>query len=610
MVKDIYTANNTKIDWTQGEETIARLIWEEGFRTKDDHHQFKQQAPFHHIAHQIVQDLERAKLLHTGFSLPYENYNQDLTPATIDYHSLVQNNQTLVKLIYWWDCYMQQTSEYNIRPALRLGKNTHATHKLDLKTNQIIPYQLKRRQKTNYTHTKKQSTTALSKHLHTSLFRDGVGLMFDESKCDVRAMFRQNAVTVCREWVGSEWSVKFYKWNQSKNLMTDRHSFRRSVDEQSWFNMINNEVLAKLSREAILGVFISGASTWTKAEAIRRQQELKTKFNIDCPIFIYSSFYRSLRVYSLREQQEDMGVTPRDLVTANNQLLNDFKDVITAGNTEKMAASPLIRRFEQEKWLVFAANNNDVAVINLLLSEGCNVDQADKNQQTALMNAVRCNHKDVVRVLLNSGADITLANNKDQTVFDIALKQGHQDVLEMLLLHAIGIEDDEVLITKHSSLQLQSIFTQLIDEDHVDGVMALLLLDVANLVHSFDASNPNHAPAIAAATTLHGSLQEAFDKYRQAGSQSDDRALLYEEWQEALNQAKTSELANHRHWRKKVCTHLSLFLVTVGVGYLAVGIATLYQTGGQRFFFQTNTRSMNHLLDVESHLQQTALLAS
>ncbi len=638
MANDMYTANNTKIDLTQDEETIARLLWEEGFRSVYDYNQFIQQAPIQHIGHQISHDLMRANLVTCGFSLDYDDYNQDLLPTAIDYHTLVQKNQTLVKMIADWRGFMQQISDYRQRPALRVAKPTQATHKLDLRTNQIIPYQHKRRQKTVFTHTKKQSTSALSKHLHTRLFTDGVGLLFDENKCDVRAMFRQNAATVGREWVGSYWSVRSYQNNVGSNLMTDRQAFRDHVDQAPGLFSVNNEVLAKLSRESILGVFISGDSSTNRTEARQRQQELKAKLNIDCPIFIYDAAAKSLRIYTLRDQQNDTNQNKVDFATENNKLLVPLVAAINAGDAttlqDILTKTPrLIRRLDQDKLLIAAAKKAYSPVIDTLLNHGCKVDQEDKNKQTALimasrygdvgivtrliasgasldhsdcnhetavMHAVRYNNKDVVQVLLDSKADLTLENNKGRTVFDIAIQNNNMDMLQTLLLHAAGIEDDEELLNTRSAAQIKSIFTRLMDDDHVDAVMAFLLLEVANLMHSFQPTNPLHAQAIVAATTLHASLKDAFDIYRKAGSQPDDRDELYETWNNAFDTAKKSELANHRHWAKNVFTHLSLFLLTVGVGYLAVGMATLYQTSGQRFFFQTNTRSTNKLLELES----------
>ena len=46
-----------------------------------------------------------------------------------------------------------------------------------------------------------------------------------------------------------------------------------------------------------------------------------------------------------------------------------------------------------------------IEIIDLLISKGANINHVDDGGDTALTNAVRCNHSEIVNYLLEKGAD-------------------------------------------------------------------------------------------------------------------------------------------------------------------------------------------------------------
>ena len=61
-----------------------------------------------------------------------------------------------------------------------------------------------------------------------------------------------------------------------------------------------------------------------------------------------------------------------------------------------------------------------------------NLNQLDKNGNTALIIASRYGRKDNVYILLNAKANVTIKNNYGYTALMLAVKYNHSDIVEML----------------------------------------------------------------------------------------------------------------------------------------------------------------------------------
>ena len=87
--------------------------------------------------------------------------------------------------------------------------------------------------------------------------------------------------------------------------------------------------------------------------------------------------------------------------------------------------------------MMWAALNDKVDVVKLLLAHGCDTNAATTSGVTALMEAAERGHVDVVELLLNARCDVgaTTMFNGNKTALDIAYQHGHANVLEALLMH-------------------------------------------------------------------------------------------------------------------------------------------------------------------------------
>ena len=89
--------------------------------------------------------------------------------------------------------------------------------------------------------------------------------------------------------------------------------------------------------------------------------------------------------------------------------------------------------------LYIAAREGHKEVVEVLLSQGVDVNNATNHGWMPLHIAAREGHKEVVKVLLSHGADVNKANYIDRTALHIAAWGGHKDVVEVLLTHGADI---------------------------------------------------------------------------------------------------------------------------------------------------------------------------
>merc|ERR1712070_417221 len=79
-----------------------------------------------------------------------------------------------------------------------------------------------------------------------------------------------------------------------------------------------------------------------------------------------------------------------------------------------------------------AAQNGHVAVIEVLVSRGLEIDAVDNTSMTALMAACAQGCAGAVRTLVRLGANTGLANSDGMTADKIAIAQGQLECLEAL----------------------------------------------------------------------------------------------------------------------------------------------------------------------------------
>jgi ankyrin repeat protein len=75
----------------------------------------------------------------------------------------------------------------------------------------------------------------------------------------------------------------------------------------------------------------------------------------------------------------------------------------------------------------------DKDIVKLLIDNGANVNDTDRDGFTALMHAAKKGDKDIVQLLLENGADTNIESNNGKTALSLALHNKHEDMVEFIL---------------------------------------------------------------------------------------------------------------------------------------------------------------------------------
>lgn len=86
-----------------------------------------------------------------------------------------------------------------------------------------------------------------------------------------------------------------------------------------------------------------------------------------------------------------------------------------------------------------AASRGQVALVQLLLDYGANVNARSREGLTPLHNATLCNHVEVVRLLLKHDADPTLAPANGLTPLHWAVMRNYPEIILLLLTHGANV---------------------------------------------------------------------------------------------------------------------------------------------------------------------------
>lgn len=217
----------------------------------------------------------------------------------LNFLNTMQNGDILAKVITntfytkkdLWDDHLQQLKNYSYRPDLRQTRlsdqdYSNFPYKYIHMKNEIV--QLTEKKLTqHYTHTKKTSTTLISAKLNNRLFRNSsVALGFDVNHCFIKAMLIQNGSTYSREWVSTnKIKVEDYQKSWRSYSYTNIETFKSKITTE------HNEVLANLSKEALVGIIIHESYKNFDKELVdlaeQRQKDVSTKLNKELPILIY-----------------------------------------------------------------------------------------------------------------------------------------------------------------------------------------------------------------------------------------------------------------------------------------------------------------------------------
>jgi ankyrin repeat protein len=113
-----------------------------------------------------------------------------------------------------------------------------------------------------------------------------------------------------------------------------------------------------------------------------------------------------------------------------------------------------------------AAQDSDIAALQLLLAEGENVDSKDDRGWTPLHTAAFGGHTLIVKTLLRHGAAVDAQDHSDRSSLAIAADEGHNDVVEELLRNGANVN--------LSGKNAWSPLNQALMRNHRDAVKLLL----------------------------------------------------------------------------------------------------------------------------------------
>src|SRR4029077_15435678 len=82
--------------------------------------------------------------------------------------------------------------------------------------------------------------------------------------------------------------------------------------------------------------------------------------------------------------------------------------------------------------LIYAANNGNKEIVQLLLHAKANSDIKNNYGNTALIKAASWRHEEIVQLLLDANAEIDIKNNDNKSALDIAHAKGFHDIAEII----------------------------------------------------------------------------------------------------------------------------------------------------------------------------------
>ena len=110
---------------------------------------------------------------------------------------------------------------------------------------------------------------------------------------------------------------------------------------------------------------------------------------------------------------------------------NNLDEVLEALNNGADASA--INMMTGQSALIYAANNGNAPIVNLLLENGANVNDQDDEGNTPLMIASERGHQETVKLLIESGANMNAQDEYKRTALMRASEDGRSNVVTTLL---------------------------------------------------------------------------------------------------------------------------------------------------------------------------------
>lgn len=299
------------------EEKSAANIFKSGISSQAEYQYYrKKQNSDPHLRY-VLDELRKSALLLTGTGLDLHDYlihhpAPDYYLKPVDaIERKIKSNQVLIKVVKEKNlpALLNSLLNYKQRPPLRIPiDSATVTHKFFHLSGEVKPYLKIRKPGIQHLDTKKTSTTLLPTDMSSVIFGEKhtstplVALMFDQSKCRIKAMLKYDRGTFKREWVGTEETVSDYikSLNRSHLNFTDIAKFQAHVNQSSSVN----EVLACLSRDALIGIAIAKDTPKARLLAIAYQSDIRTTLGILIPIVFYNRTLGNITTFTSHDEIE------------------------------------------------------------------------------------------------------------------------------------------------------------------------------------------------------------------------------------------------------------------------------------------------------------------
>ena len=284
-------------------------------------HHYDQSHPF--LEKNTVLDEARKSLLPDVFDTVMEYAYSGSEKAVLD---CFYQGRALIKIIRNdvsknWPDFLLQLNDYKIRdPKLRNPVNRSAFNSEYVKfvhmQNIFVEYRSQQQQAQNKKEkkyddgTKKTSLTAISSQLHTKLFgsfgffedkRELVGIVVDKEKLlKIKALLSRDFHTYARGWVSNKLNrVIAYANNVECFSFTDWEAFMKRIDDLPYQV---NEVLAKITRESVVGIVIGRFTKEAEKIALQRQADFAKVFGRHLPVVVYDMEYRNVKMHEAQQE--------------------------------------------------------------------------------------------------------------------------------------------------------------------------------------------------------------------------------------------------------------------------------------------------------------------
>ncbi|MCC3861105.1 ankyrin repeat domain-containing protein [Pseudemcibacter aquimaris] len=107
--------------------------------------------------------------------------------------------------------------------------------------------------------------------------------------------------------------------------------------------------------------------------------------------------------------------------------------------------------------MLAAANQGHVEIISALIDKGANINIQEGNGITPLYRAASQGHHEVVKLLLDNDADYKIPDKFGGTALGASTRYGHKEVVKTLLEHGVSVDDE--IDTRGNTALLMAAFT-------------------------------------------------------------------------------------------------------------------------------------------------------